>query len=129
MFKKLLLFIFIFTSNAYFVIATHAATREVWNSTIKNVLLWVSENDVIASDDNGLTVLDSILYWVKDSLTWLLLLVAVWVFLFIWIRLVMARWNPEEFKKSITQLIYAIVWIFIVSLAWAAVTLVAWLNL
>jgi hypothetical protein len=59
----------------------------------------------------------------------LLLLVAIWVFLFIWIRIATARWNPDEFKKSITQLIYAIIWIFIVGLAWGLVTLVSWLNL
>lgn len=122
------IFLYILSSYLFLVNTTYAATRSVWNGTIKDSLLWITENDVLPADDNWLSVLDSIFIWVKDSLTWLLFVAAVWVFLFIWIRVVMARWNPEEFKKSITQLIYAIVWIFLISLAWAAVTLVAWLN-
>lgn len=122
------IFLYILSSYIFLVNTTYAATRSVWNGTIKDSLLWITENDVLPADDNWLSVLDSIFIWVKDSLTWLLFVAAVWVFLFIWIRVVMARWNPEEFKKSITQLIYAIVWIFLISLAWAAVTLVAWLN-
>ena len=129
MFKKILVFISIFITNAYFIAITHAATREVWNGTIKNVLLWITENDIWPGDDNWLYALDSIFVWIKDSLTWLIVLTAVWAFLFIWIRVAMARWNPEEFKKSIIQLVYVIVWIFVVSLAWAAVTLVSWLNI
>lgn len=106
-----------------------AATREVWNSTIKDVLLWISENEVLPEWDDWLWVLQSIFVWIKTSLTGLLLLLAVWVFLFIWIRLWIARWNPEEFKKSMMHLVYAIIWIFIVSIAYATVTLVAWLTL
>jgi len=105
------------------------STRKLWNSTIKNSLVWISENTVLPSEDNWLNLLQSIFIWVKESLTWLILLISVWVFLFIWIRLGLARWNPEEFKKGIIQLIYAVVWIFVVTLAWAAVTLVSWLNL
>lgn len=128
MFKKMFLF-FLLLWSLFFVFEANAATREVWNSTIKNVLLWISENDVLPANDSGLWMLDTIFVWVKDSLTWLILLIAVWVFLFIWIRLAMAMWNPDAFKKAITQLIYAIVWIFIVGFAWAAVTLISWLNL
>lgn len=127
MFKKLFLFILLLWSLV-FTFEANAATRTVWDSTIKNTLLWISENDVLPTDSNWLYTLDTIFIWVKDSLTWLLVLVAVAAFLFIWIRLAMARGNPEEFKKSITQLVYAIVWIFIVGFAWAAVKLVAWLN-
>ena len=127
MFKKL--FVFIIISNAYFVTLVDAASRQVWNPTIKNVLLWITENEILPEEDNGLTLLDTIFVWVKDSLTWLLLLAAVWVFLFIWIKIATARWKPDEFKKAISQLTYAIVWIFIVGFAWALVTLVSWLNL
>jgi hypothetical protein len=40
-----------------------------------------------------------------------------------------ARWNPEEFKKAITYLVYAIVWLILVSWAWLIVSLVSSLNL
>ncbi|MDD2870571.1 MAG: hypothetical protein PHS49_01150 [Candidatus Gracilibacteria bacterium] len=122
------IFLYILSSYLFLVNTTYAATRSVGNGTIKDSLLGITENDVLPADDNGLSVLDSIFIWVKDSLTGLLFVAAVGVFLFIGIRVVMARGNPEEFKKSITQLIYAIVGIFLISLAWAAVTLVAGLN-
>lgn len=127
MYKKLLLFMF-FISNVFFTFIANAATRQVWNTEIKNALLQITENDVIATESSGLWMLDTILFWVKDSLTWLLMIIAIWAFLFVWVRLALARWKPEEFKKAVTQMVYAIIWIFVVWFAWAAVTLVAGLN-
>ena len=104
--------------------------RWVWNSEIKNSLLNISKNNVINnSSDNWLTSMQSILIWIKNTLTGFLLIIAVGVFLYIWIRIVLARWNPEEFKKAWMHLIYAVIWIFIVSMAWAAVTLVSGLSI
>lgn len=117
------------TKSSWFKASVWWNTRKLGSNTIKDGLVWISKNSVLPDDDDWLSLLQSIFIWVKDSLTWLLLLIAVWAFLFIWIRLGLARWNPEEFKKGIMQLVYAIVWIFVVSLAWAAVTLVSWLNL
>jgi len=71
----------------------------------------------------------SLFTYIKDSIFWLLALIAIAVFLFIWARLVIARWNPEEFKKALMQFIYAIVWLFIVAFAWAAVKIISNLNL
>ena len=106
------------------------ATRPLWNSAIKEWLKTISEDNVLDDNsDNGLTLLWNIFVWIKDSISSLVLLVAVAVFLYIWAKLAMARWNPEEFKKAMLQLIYAVVWIFIVGLAWAMVILVAWINL
>lgn len=131
MFKKwlfLLLFLFSFLFIDFFSIAS----AELWNTTIKYSLIWDPKNDIINSNidsDDWLTMLTSIFVWIKDSLTGLLVLIAIWAFLFIWIRLALAKWNPEEFKKGMMQLVYAIIWIFIVSIAWAAVKLVAWLTI
>ena len=130
MFKKIILIVllslFLFSSIDF----VDADTRKLWSDIIKEKLLWAPEDSILKiEEENWLNVLQSIVIWVKDSLSGLLVLIAVGVFLFIWIRLGVARWNPEEFKKWIMQLVYAIVWIFIVSIAWAAVTLVAWLNL
>ncbi len=127
MLKKLFL-IYVFFSNIFIIYITSAATRTVWDSYVKDALLWITKNDVIATKGSGLSMLDSILKWVKDSLTWLLAMIAIWAFLFIWVRLALARWNADAFKKAINQLVYAIVWIFLVAIAWAAVKLVAWLN-
>lgn len=104
-------------------------TRRVGNWTIKTALLLVDNKEVLkVNESDGLSLIQSIFRWIKDTLTWLLLFIAIGVFLFIWIRLGLARWNPEEFKKAMTQFVYAVIWIFIVSVAWAAVVLVAWIN-
>ena len=71
----------------------------------------------------------SIFAWIRDSMESLLPIVAVGVFLFVGIRIAMARWNPEEFKKAWMQMVYAVVGIFVVGFAWAAVKLVAGLNI
>ncbi len=69
-----------------------------------------------------------LLEYVRDSIFGLLALIGIAAFLFIGIRLVMAKWNPEEFKKAIMHFIYAIVWIVVVTLSWVAVSLVSSLN-
>ncbi len=122
MVKKILIFLVILFSNLYSILNIEA-------SPVENELIRLSSNNVLDSEsDDGFSLLAYIFWWVKESVTGLIFLIAVGVFLFIWIKLWLARWNPEEFKKAITQLVYAIVWIFIVSAAWAVVKLVSWLN-
>ncbi len=109
---------------------TNPSNRNIWSSSIKNSLLGTSQNNVVdSSSENWLTSLQSIIVWIKDTLTGFLLLIAIGVFLYIWIRIVFARWNPEEFKKAWVHLIYAIIWIFIISIAWATVTLISGLSI
>lgn len=117
-------FVFIFSFDILFA--------ALWDPSIKDSLIWVSDSDVTwgyVEDDDWFYQLSWILSIFKDWLTSLIILIAVAVFLFIGARLAIARWNPEEFKKAMTQMVYAIVWIFIVSIAWALVTLVAGINL
>jgi len=73
--------------------------------------------------------IDGVLGFLRDSMFDLLLLIAVWVFLFIWGRLLIARWNPEEFKKAMISLIHAWIGLFIVSAAYALVTFIAWIDI
>ena len=80
----------------------------------------------IGTDEN---ILDAVLWYVRDSIFGLLALIAIGVFLYIGFKLISARGNPEEFKKGLNTLIYAVIGIFIVSFAWAAVKLVAGLNI
>ncbi len=74
-------------------------------------------------------ILDDVLAYVRDSIFGLLAMIAIWVFLYIGFKLIIARWNPEEFKKALNTLIYAVIGIFVVSFAFAAVRLVAGLNI
>ncbi len=133
--KKILLIFLLIILNFSFVGISYweeerKPTRELWNPTIKDGLLETTSDDIIeGTSDDWLEAVSQISIWVKDSLTSVIVVIAVWTFLFIWIRLAFARGNPEEFKKAMMQLIYAVVWVFIVSIAWAVVSLVAWIHL
>lgn len=104
---------------------------EKWStSTMEALLAQTSNENIVKTSDSKwwLTVLSSITVWFKNTLTSLVMLISIWAFLYVWIKLAFARWNPEEFKKAIMHMIYVIIGIFIVATSWAAVTLVAWLN-
>ncbi|PID86458.1 hypothetical protein CSB08_00560 [Candidatus Gracilibacteria bacterium] len=81
----------------------------------------VEEGDLEISGDNNL--LNNLLKYIKNSLSYLLAVISIGVFLFIGGRLVVARGNPEEFKKALTHFIYAIVGIFVITASWLIVKL------
>ena len=115
-------------------IAANPWLKSLGSSETMDALLWITDNNVVAStawssETWWFSVLSGLTVWFKDSLTGLVQILAVWAFLFVWIRLAMARWNPEEFKKALMHMIYVILWIFIITIAWAAVVLVAWINI
>lgn len=97
---------------------------------------WALKDDIIPSENAsilsattwGAGLLDNVLLYVKDSVFALMALIAIAVFLWIWGRLIVARGNPEEFKKALMQFLYAVIGIFIVAFSWAAVRLIAGLN-
>ena len=108
--------------------------KTLGSSETMDALLWITDNNVLGSTKASsntwwFSVLSSLAVWFKNSLTGLVQILAIWAFLFVWIRLAMARWNPEEFKKALMHMIYVILWIFIITIAWAAVVLVAWINI
>lgn len=131
MFKKIILFLLFWLMFITLFDFVDAATRTVWDDTILEAITWnnVLLEKNLPDNDDWLTLLGSIFKWIKDSLSSLVMLISIATFLFLWVRLWVARWNPEEFKKAILQLVYAVVWIFIVAAAWAIVTLVAWINI
>lgn len=81
------------------------------------------------SDLEELSLLDYILGFFRDSIFALMALIAIGMFLFIGWRLVMARGNPEEFKKAMLSFVYAAIGIFVVAAAWAMVKLVAGIDI
>ena len=78
---------------------------------------------------DGQWYLDFVLEFTRDTVFALLALIAIGMFLYIWGRLVVARWNPEEFKKAMLSFVYAAVGIVVVAFAWAIVKLVAGIDL
>jgi len=130
MLKKIILLIMLLTFSFSFAWISYSATREVWSGTIKKALLDTTKGNIAEwKSDDWLEATSEIIVWVKDSLTSIIVIIAIWVFLFIWIKLAFARGNPEEFKKAMMQFVYAVVWVFVVSIAWAVVKLVSWIHL
>ena len=80
------------------------------------------------SNWSWLSLVSNLLLFVKNSIFRLLPLVVIWVLIYLWWRLVMARWKPDEFKKVLNNSIYVIIWIFLVSAAWAIVKIISWLT-
>ncbi len=108
------------------------ATREVWSNTIVDwITWWIAWETVIAnvSGTDWISILWSIFKWFKWELFSVVMIIALWAFVFIGIRLASARWNPEEFKKAMLHFVYSIVWIFFIFMAWWLVKLVSSLSL
>lgn len=99
---------------------------------LKSVIIPSSSNDILTAKtswETGTSFLDAILGFARDSIFTLLILLAIGMFIFIWGKLIIARWNPEEFKKALVSFVYAIVGIFVVSIAWAVVRLITGIEI
>jgi len=81
------------------------------------------------NNQDGLSMIDTLLNFVRDSVFWLLALVAIAMFLFVGAKLITARWDQEQFKKAMMMFLYTIIGIFIVAASWVAVQLIAGLNI
>lgn len=79
-------------------------------------------------DESWTWVISQVLIYVKDFLFSILWIIAVWVFLYFWFKLIIARWNEEEFKKALIWFMYAVIWLTIIPLAWSAVKIISTLK-
>jgi len=75
-----------------------------------------------------LSLIDSFLAFIKDSIFWILALIAIWLFIYIGWKLIKANWNPEELKKAFLHLVHIIIGLFVVAAAFAIIKIVAGLN-
>ena len=128
-----------YLKNIYFILITYLSyfnfvlvkadinTKD--SSIYDNLIETVNKNNILESDSTWLSLLDEVFFFIKNSISDLIMLISISVFLYIWIKLVISRWNPEEFKKGIMHFVYAIIWIVIISISWAAVKLVSWINI
>ncbi|NDK10022.1 hypothetical protein GW846_04530 [Candidatus Gracilibacteria bacterium] len=98
-------------------------------SELKEGIIPISSNAALSSTQSGLSLIDYLLGFARDSIFAVMALLAIGMFLFIGGRLVVARGNPEEFKKALQSFIYAAVGIFLVAFAYAIVRLVAGLDI
>jgi hypothetical protein len=112
---------FIFLFYFFFILQTFA-----WKEAVKDAM--IPENTLVIEHKSGRWLLFSIFEYIRDSIFGLLALITITVFIYIWARLLMARWNPEEFKKVLMHFIYAIVWLVIIALSWWIIRMVSSLN-
>jgi len=100
----------------------------LWNENIKNWIIPISDTITGHIDWNWDFEANDLLLYFKKAIFSLFYIIAVWVFIFLWIKLAMARGNAEEFKKALMGFVYAIVGIVLVPLAYVLVSLVSWIN-
>lgn len=102
-------------------------------SDLKNQILPNGSDGILTGESvagaEGESLLDGVFAFARDSIFGLLFLIAIGMFLYIGFRLLIARGNPEEFKKALQSFIYAAVWLFVVAFAWALVRLVAGISI
>lgn len=105
-------------------------------STNKSIVNWMTSSlnwwiSIVSldEDDDWIDIISSLFVWFKGELFSIIMVISIAVFIFIGIRLSTSKWNPEEFKKAMTHLIYSIVWIFVIFMAWWLVKLVSSLSL
>ena len=90
---------------------------------------WESINGTIDTNvEWGFDLMNSIFLFVKDSIFWLLAVIAIGLFIYIGWKLVKADWNPEEMKKAFMNLVHIIIWLFVVAAAYAIVSIVSGLS-
>ena len=99
------------------------------NSLKESIIPWWETITTIWSDtnwsdeDGWMWVISKILNFIKESIFWLLSIIAIWMFIYIGFNLVKAQWNPEEMSKAWKTLIHVIIWLFIVAVSWALVVM------
>ncbi len=101
------------------------------NSNMKNQMIpnW---NTIMGESSeinwNWTSIIMIVLTEFKNIIFGLLATISIWVFIYLGYKLVIAQWKPDEFKKAMMWLVYAIVWLAIVPLAWAMVKLISSLQ-
>jgi hypothetical protein len=78
---------------------------------------------------NWTSMLVNLLNWFKEELLSVVEVVVIWVLIWLGFKMIMARWNPEEFKKAWIWFVYVILWMFFIFGAWWIVRLVSTLSL
>ena len=112
----------------FFIQRVQAEDESLTSEYLKQVLIW-DNIWIIAGEDASQSILDRIFAFIRDGIFELLFVFALCIFLYIAFRLIIARGNPEEFKKALTSFIYAAIGLFIIAFAWALVRLVAGLSI
>lgn len=122
MFKKIKIFFLILLSifSFYFFLEVNATDIKSW------IINSIDDNLPTGKD---VTNLPSFFKFLKNIIYSLVWIIAIFMIVWIWVRISTARWNPDEFKKAWMHLLYLILWIFLVFSAVWLVEIVAKLNI
>jgi hypothetical protein len=95
-----------------------------WSFSKENVDPW---NKTI-NDEYWYVWLWSIFDFFRDTIFSLILIITLSIFLYIWAKLIMARWKPEEFKNALMWFVYAVVWVVTMSFSRALIKFASWMS-
>lgn len=95
------------------------------SSSLQKQINWKISWDVVKKK---VTSVGWALKWWKDIALGLVFIITVWAFVYLWIKMAAARWNPEEFKKAWMHLVYIIIWLFVIFISWQIVIIVSRLS-
>lgn len=110
----------------FFIIVSFLSILTTNANSLKDSML--PNNNTIGVSWDWLTPLTQVIVYFKDFLFYSLWTISVWVFLYFWFKLTIAKWDEEEFKKTLMWFLYAIIWLAIIPLAWWAVKIVTTLK-
>lgn len=113
-------------NKLFYVLLSILSTNISFAWSIKDSMIPTTNTIWVTWD--GLSPLTQVMVYFKDFLFYILWTIAVWVFLYFWFKIITAKWNEEEFKKSLMWFLYAIVWLAIIPLAWGAVKIISTLK-
>jgi len=105
----------------FFTYITFLNTALAW--WLWDAMLPVADNQIWV-EDNWVGTINDILIFVKDFIFTILWIIAVWVFLYFWFKLITSRWNQEEMQKTLVAFVYAIAWLAVIPLAYTLVYLI-----
>jgi hypothetical protein len=115
----ILVWFFLFITNSFAV-----------SNVIKDwILKWIKADNTVIDNVEWKEWIESIFNYTKNTIFDLLALIVIWVFLYIWYKIIISKGNPEEFKKAFMMLIYAVLWMLFVALAWVIVVFISGLKI
>ena len=116
----------------------YAIITLLWLYFYENVAARFGKDDIIprwesivpsGSLPSGTGFLDGLAEYAKDTIFGVLVLVVIGMFLYIGTKLIIARGQPEEFGNAMKSLVFVVVGIFVVSVAWLWVQLISSLEI
>jgi len=102
---------------------TYAWEIENW------IIDWVQGTNTVINNVDWKNWIEELFKYTKNTIFEVLALIVIWVFLYIWYKIVISRWNPEEFKKAFMMLIYTVLWMLFIALSWVIIIFISGLKI